>query len=136
MRKKMDPSQYANQKGLSIQHYLVKMLDKVLETLDKNSKRESLAVLATMVDWKQAFPRQCPKLINNGVRPSLIPLLTNSFQQRKMKVKWHGVESSIRDLKMVVDLRGPPLAFGNTCPNPIITLTVWMKVSALSLWTI
>ena len=62
MRKKMDPSQYANQKGLSIQHYLVKMLDKVLETLDKNSKKKSLAVLAKTEDWKQAFLCQCAKL--------------------------------------------------------------------------
>ena len=73
MRKKMDRSQYANQKGL--QHYLVKMMDKVLETLDKNSKKESLAVLATMVYWKQAFSYQCPKLgvelfIKNRVMPS------------------------------------------------------------------
>ena len=47
MKKNMDPSQYANQKGLSIQHYLVKMLDKILEAIDKNSKH---AVLATMVE--------------------------------------------------------------------------------------
>ena len=62
MRKKLDPSQYANQKGISIQHYLVKLIDKILQTLDGNAKRESVAVLATLVDWKQAFPRQCPKL--------------------------------------------------------------------------
>ena len=29
MRKKLDPSQFANQKGLSIQHYLVKMIDNI-----------------------------------------------------------------------------------------------------------
>ena len=29
MKKNIDPSQYANQKGLSIQHYLVKILDKI-----------------------------------------------------------------------------------------------------------
>ena len=28
MRKNMDPSQYANQKGLSINHYLIKIIDK------------------------------------------------------------------------------------------------------------
>ena len=103
MKTKMDPSQFANQKGLSIQHYLVKMIDRVLQAVDKNSKSESCAVLATMVDWKQAFPRQCPKLgvesfIKNGVRPSLIPLLVNYFQDRKMKVKWHGEVSTTRDL--------------------------------------
>merc|ERR1712208_43370 len=57
-----------------------------------------------MVDWKQAFSRQCPKLgiesfIKNGVRPALIPTLISYFQGRKMKVKWHGQMSTTRDLK-------------------------------------
>ena len=103
MKSKIDPTQFANQKGLGIQHYLVKMIDKILKSVDKNSKGESLAVLATFVDWRQAFPRQCPKLgvesfIKNGVRPALIPLLINYFQSRKMKVKWHGEVSSTREL--------------------------------------
>ena len=80
------------------------MIDKILQALDKNSKGESCAVLATLVDWKQAFPRQCPKLglesfVKNGVRPALIPLLISYFQGRKMKVKWHGVLSKTRELK-------------------------------------
>ena len=75
-----------------------------MEALDKNSRNEKMAVLATFVDWKQAFPRQCPKLgieafIRNGVRPALIPLLINYFQGRKMRVKWHGELSSERELK-------------------------------------
>ena len=28
--------------------------------------------------------------IENGVRPSLIPLLTSYFQSREMRIKWHG----------------------------------------------
>ena len=104
MRKQIDPSQYANQKGLSIQHYLVKMIDKILQAVDSNSKSESFAVLATMVDWKQAFPRQCPKLgvesfLKCGVRPSLIPLIISYFQDRRMKVKWHGEVSKTKNLK-------------------------------------
>ena len=84
MRRNIDPSQYANQKGLSIQHYLVKIKDKILVSLENNSKSESCAVLATLVDWKQAFPRQCHKLgiesfLKNGVRPALIPMLINYF---------------------------------------------------------
>ena len=103
MRGKLDPSQYANQKGIAIQHYLIKFIDKILASLDESSKRETCAVLATLVDWKQAFPRQCPKLgvesfIKNGVRPALIPLLVSYFQGRKMRVKWHGHYSSLRDL--------------------------------------
>ena len=36
MKAKIDPSQYANQKGLSIQHYLHKMIDKILVSVEKN----------------------------------------------------------------------------------------------------
>ena len=91
MKAKIDPSQYANQKGLSIQHYLVKFIDRILSALDKGNNSKTCAVLATLVDWKQAFPRQCPKLgiesfIQNGVRPSLIPLIMSFFQNRKMRV--------------------------------------------------
>ena len=82
---------------------MVKFLDKVHEALEKNSKAEVCAVLATLVDWKQAFPRQFPKLgiesfIKNGVRPALIPILVNYFQGRKMEVMWKGEKSSIREL--------------------------------------
>ena len=58
---------------------------------------------STCYDWKEAFPRQCPKLgveafIKSGVRPSLIPLIVNYLQDRKMKVKWHGETSKERNL--------------------------------------
>ena len=58
MKAKLDPSQYANQKGVGIQHYLIKMLNRILTVLDKSSKGEAKAVIATLIDWKQAFPRQ------------------------------------------------------------------------------
>ena len=59
---------------------------------------EVKAVIAALVDWKQNFPRQCPKLgveafFSMGIRPSLIPMLINYFQNRKIKVKWKGVYS-------------------------------------------
>ena len=103
MKEKLDPKQYANQKGISIQHYLVEMLNRILTALDSNSKGETKAVIATLIDWKQAFPRQCPKLgieafIAVGVRASLIPMLVNYFQNRKMSVKWKGIYSYARHL--------------------------------------
>ena len=102
--KGLDPSQFGNQEGISIQHYLIKLIDRVLEATDKKTKNGSVAVLATLVDWKEAFSRQCPKLgiesfIENGVRPALIPMLINFFQGRQMKVKWHGVLSKERELR-------------------------------------
>ena len=103
MRLNMDPAQYGNQKGISIQHYLINMIHRILTALDNNSRRETFAVVANMIDWNNAFPRQCPKLgiesfIRNGVRPALIPVLINYFQDREMSVKWHGCRSVPRQV--------------------------------------
>ena len=103
IEKSLDSAQYGNRKGRSINHYLIKMIHRILSSLDNNSKKETFAVVANLIDWSKAFPRQCPKLgvesfIRNGVRPSLIPVLTSFFQKRKMTVKWHGCLSSKRNL--------------------------------------
>ena len=103
MKPTRDPSQYGNSKGVSTQHYLVKMVDRILTVLDSNNEKEKYAVIAQLVDWAQAFDRQCPKIgvnsfIKNGVRKSLIPLLVSYFQNRKMRVKWHNKLSTVRDL--------------------------------------
>ena len=99
----IDPSQFGNEKGLSTTHYLVKMIHKILTTLDRNNSEEKYAVIAQLVDWSKAFDRQDPKLgmdsfIRCGVRPSLLPILMNFFQQRMMTVKWQGCLSTMRDL--------------------------------------
>ena len=104
MKEKMDPTQFGNKKGVSIDHYLVKMLDKIMCALDKNSRGEAVAVIATMLDWRQAFPRQCPTLaiesfIRNGVRPALIPILMSFFENRRMSVKWRDVMSVTKRMK-------------------------------------
>ena len=80
----MDPAQFGNTKGTSNNHYLIK-INRILTALDKNSRREKFAVVANLIDWNKAFPRQCPQLgvqsfIKNGVRPSLIPILISFFQ--------------------------------------------------------
>ena len=58
----LDPSQYANQQGLSLQHYLINMINLILSEVDNNSNGDVSAIIATLIDWKEAFPRQCPKL--------------------------------------------------------------------------
>ena len=103
MKSTRDRSQYGNEKKISLQHYLVKMLNKILTSLDQSSVTESMAVILTMVDWKQAFDRQSHILgvqsfIDNGVRPSMIPILLSFFQNRQMKVKWKGLLSKVRAL--------------------------------------
>ena len=56
MKTSMDPSQFGNQRKTSIQHYLVKMLHRILTVLDGRNGF-SFAV-KSLIDWKEAFPRQ------------------------------------------------------------------------------
>ena len=98
-----DKTQYGNVKGLSVQHYFIKMLHHILTQLDTNNQSESFAVIMSMTDWSQAFDRQSHKLgiqsfIDNGVRSSLIPVLISFFQDWSMKVRWNGKLSSSRNL--------------------------------------
>ena len=53
---KMNPAQIGNRKGVSILHYLADL------ELEKNSHCEAVAAIFTLVDWKEAFPRQDPNL--------------------------------------------------------------------------
>ena len=104
MKPNFDPTQYGNQKGIFIQHYLIDMIHKTLTALDNNSRGDIFAVIVNLIDWNNAFPRQCPKLgiesfVRNGVRPALIPVLVNYFQDREMSVKWHGCQSVPRKIK-------------------------------------
>ena len=103
MSETLDLVQYANQKGLSLQRYLIKMIHKILSDKDCYAKGEVNDVLAILFDWKEAFSRKCPKLgieafIKCGVRSSLIPMLAHYLQGRTMQVKWHGQTSSVREL--------------------------------------
>jgi hypothetical protein len=103
MAPKRDPAKYENEKKILIQHYLFKMLHQILKAVDTNSQSEVFAAIISMVDWSQAFDRQCHILgvqsfIDNGVRSSLIPILINHFQNRRMTVKWNGCTSSTQSL--------------------------------------
>ena len=103
MKPKFDPKQFGNQKHLGIQHYLVRLIHRILSNIDNNKKGEIRAVLCLFVDWKQAFSRQCHTLgvesfKKNGVRASLLPLLISYFEDRQMRVKWRGNLSEVRKL--------------------------------------
>ena len=103
MKPTRDPSQYGNERKTSAQHYLVKMLHRILTAVDKNTQKEAIAVIVNLVDWSQAFDRQSHILgiksfIKNGVRSSLIPILISFFKNRKMKVKWNKQTSSTHTL--------------------------------------
>ena len=40
MKNKMDPAQYGNQRGMSIQHYLIDMIHRILTAVDENSSNQ------------------------------------------------------------------------------------------------
>ena len=82
---------------------MIQMINDILTSVDTNTANEKFAVFFSLIDWKQAFDRQCPTLgvksfVKNGVRNSLVPLLINYFEDRQMIVKWHGQESTMRKL--------------------------------------
>ena len=52
MRNKLDPARFANQKDLSIQHYLIKMINKIMSDTDNNSSNEVNAVEATLYTFR------------------------------------------------------------------------------------
>ena len=103
MANKREKAQFGNQKKFSIQHYLIKILNQILTGVDKNSQDEAFCAILNMVDWSQAFERQSHRLgvqsfIDNGVRPAIMPVLLNFFQNRRMRVKWKGFLSTLRRL--------------------------------------
>ena len=103
MAANLDPTQYGNRKRTNIAHYLVRILHRILSETDNNSRGEIKAVLCTFVDWRQAYSRQSHILgvkafAENGVRPSLLPLLTSYFQNREIRIKWHGKMSKPRKM--------------------------------------
>ena len=46
-----------NQQGGSLQHYLLKMKNVIITDTDNNKKGESNAIIASLIDWREAFPR-------------------------------------------------------------------------------
>ena len=83
-----------------MEHLLVMMVDRVKQLLDRPGMS---AVVATAVDWMGAFDRLDPtvtvlKLINMGVRPSLIPIIIEYLTDRKMSVKYNTASSKWHSL--------------------------------------
>ena len=101
IQQNLDIGQFGGQSGIGTEHLIVCFLDRILKLLDSHPDRS--AVLATCLDWSQAFDRQDPtiaihKFMKLGVRPALIPLLVSYLKDRKMKVKFNGETSDFLTL--------------------------------------
>ena len=87
-------------KGNSVCHYLIELISFILMNQDSSSPT---AVLACMVDFSKAFNRQdhsilITKLSDMGVPGWLLKLVIAFLSNRKMHVRFKGLESSSRDL--------------------------------------
>ena len=101
--KNLDPASFGGIPGVGTAHYMIKLVHDILTALDRNSRGEVNAVIATFYDWSKAFDMQDHTLgimsyIKCGVRPSLLPLLVSYLTDRKMTVKYRSAVSSERSL--------------------------------------
>ena len=53
-----DKRQYGNLRGVSVNHYLINMINKILSSVDKNTATERNSVILSMLDASQAFECQ------------------------------------------------------------------------------
>ena len=75
------------------------MINRILSAVDKKLIKETFAVLANIIDWRKAFPRQCPKLVVQSFFEEWGLSIINSsnykvFSEQTSIVKWHGCQST------------------------------------------
>jgi hypothetical protein len=97
---KVHINQFAGKKGVGVEHMIVMLMDRVLHLLDAPGMS---AVVLGAVDWMGAFDRQDPtitvqKLIKMGVRSSIIPIIIDFLEDRKMQVRFNSAKSKWHDL--------------------------------------
>ena len=101
MGNKLGLQQFAGKKGTGTEHMIVALIDRIKFLLDKYPDHS--AIIASGIDWSQAFDRVDPtlatiKLIKLGIRSSLIPILIDFITERKMTVKFNQAESKLYTL--------------------------------------
>ena len=97
---KMNKTQYGGKKGVGTEHLIVELIDRIRKAQDDPEK---LAVIMNSYDWKGAFDRLDPtkvtvKCIKLGIRSSIVRILIDFMNERKMQVKMNNTTSSSYDL--------------------------------------
>ena len=92
----LDPGQCGGLKGLSVTHYLIKLLEFVHSTWDK---RQPHAVLAACVDLSKAFNRVDHSLVIQDLHdmhtpPWLLKIIISYLSNRSMILSYNGESSS------------------------------------------
>ena len=97
---KLSKRQYGGKKGIGTEHLLVTMIDRIKMLLEDS---KVYAVVLSSYDWKGAFDRLDPtkvavKLINMGIRSSIVRILIDFLKDRKMQLKMNQKQSAVLDL--------------------------------------
>ena len=96
----LNKRQFGGKKGTGTEHLIVSLIDRIKQALDDPEK---VAVILKSYDWSGAFDRLDPtkvaiKAIKLGIRSSIVKVLIDFMNQRKMQVKMNGFKSTILDL--------------------------------------
>ena len=96
----LSKTQYGGKKGIGTEHLLINMIDQIRKYQDEPEK---LTVVLNSYDWSSAFDKLDPtkvavKCINIGIRSSLVKILIDFMNGRKMEVKMNQHSSKSHDL--------------------------------------
>ena len=95
----IDEQQYGNVKDSSTTHYLVDVVDTVLKGIDEAGHYATLCA----IDFTKAFDRinhniAVQKLIDIGIRPSIIPVISSFLCNRTQSVRIKGRSSACQSI--------------------------------------
>ena len=97
---RIDIKQFAGKKGVGTEHMIVWMVDRVLWLLDQPG---SSTVFSAAVNWNDAFSRTDPTLniqglIDIGCRLTLVSIIIEFLEDRKMSTKYNQEKSELFEL--------------------------------------
>jgi hypothetical protein len=97
---KLSKKQYGGKKGIGTEHLIVTMIDRIKQLQDDPEK---FTVILNSYDWSGAFDRLDPtkvtlKCISLGIRSSIVKILIDYINERKMQVKMNQHTSKSYDL--------------------------------------
>ena len=136
IRSLIDPQQFGNMRGSSVNHYLVSLLDVIHRGLDKPGNHVNLCTF----DFTKAFDLidhtlAIKKLIGLGVNSAIIPTICSFLSARSQTVRYNGVESTPLHLTCGVPQGtklGPIIFLAMVNDAALVTELRWKYVDDLS----
>ena len=97
---KLNKRQFGGKKGIGTEHPIIAFIDRIKQALDDPEK---VAIILKAYDWSGVFDQLDPtkvafKAIKLGITSSIVKILTDFLNQRKIQVQMNGHKSKILDL--------------------------------------